>query len=334
MLRSLAHLVFANLLAISGASAQVANAQVGSDPPATAVVSPSADHTSTTAVANKAASITEDAGADRSEGYADTTIQPGELSPEASIVADPVALLPDLPPVPRVKTTLVGGTIEKLDRVRDQITLSVFGGGRQKILFDPRTRIYDSGKETSAAELKEGQRVYLDTILDGNTVFARNIRFRTISAINEGQGVVVRYRVDRGELAMRDAISPNSVRVRVNASTRLLQGDRALPISSLAAGSLISVKFSPEGNGREVAREISILAMPGVDYTFTGQVVHIDLRAGLIVINSSTDHKTYEVYLNPYHTPEDNLQIGSLVTVTTRLEDSRYVAHNLAITSQ
>lgn len=339
MLRSLAHLVFANLLVISGA-----NAQVASNPPAVTVVSPSSANASSAVTAHGTASITIDtspgatsnanAGAATNEGSADATIEPGQPSPEASIVADPVALLPALPPVPTAKTTLVGGTIEKLDRVRDQITLSVFGGGHQKILFDPRTRIYNSGKETTAAELKEGQRVYLDTILDGNTVFARGIRFKSIEAMNEGQGVVVRYRADRGELIMRDAISPNSIRVRTSASTKLLQGDRALPISSLAAGSLIAVKFSPEGNGREVAREISILAMPGVDYTFTGQVVHLDLRAGLVVINSSTDHKTYEVYLNPYHIPEDNLQVGSTVTVTTRLEDSRYVAHDLAITTQ
>ncbi len=331
MLRSLAHIVFANLLVISGA-----NAQVTSDPPASKIVSLSTGNTNNAAVENKNASITEDSGTNSSasEASANATIEPGQPSPEASIVADPVALLPDLPPVPAARTTMVGGTVEKLDRVRDQITLSVFGGGRQKILFDPRTHIYNSGKETTAAELKEGQRVYLDTILDGNKVFARNIRFRTTAAVNEGQGVVVRYRADRGELTMRDAISPNSIRVRTNGSTKLVQGNRTLPISSLAAGSLISVTFSPEGNGREVAREISILAMPGVDYTFTGQVVHLDLRAGLIVINSSTDHKTYEVYLNPYHIPEDNLQVGSTVTVTTRLEDSRYVARDLAISTQ
>ena len=312
MLRLLAHTGFAGLMIVAAAAAQVT-----SDPPTTAVVSP----------------LSGNASDGNAQPAPIKPVQPGQ-PPEPSIVADPMALIPDLPPVPATRATLVGGTIEKLDRVRDEITLSVFGGGRQKILFDPRTRIYNSGKETTASDLKNGERIYVDTILDGSTVFARSIRLKTTDAIAEGQGTVVKYRMDRGELTVRDAMSPRDIRVRTTSATRLVQGDRALPLSELQPGSLIAITFSPEGNGREVAREISILAMPGVNYTFTGQVVHLDLRLGLLVINSSTDHKTYEVYLSPSSAPDENLQVGSQVTVVTNLQDSRYIARNVTINSK
>ncbi|HEV2462772.1 MAG TPA: hypothetical protein VGT04_03130, partial [Acidobacteriaceae bacterium] len=56
-------------------------------------------------------------------------------------------------------------------------------------------------------------------------------------------------------------------------------------------------------------------------------------RSGLLVLNSSTDRKTYEIYLNPSSTPDDNLHPGSLVTAVTDFEDSRYVVRNLTINS-
>lgn len=253
---------------------------------------------------------------------------------DPDIVADPASLLPDLPPVPRAKATLIGGTVERLDRVRDRVTVRVFGGSRVNIFFDPRTRVYRGGAEASIADLREGERVYLDTILDGDTVFARNIRLKGSQAVGESQGVVLKYTAERGEMTVRDAISPMPVRVRVASSTQFLQGGQKVPARTLSEGCLVAVKFDAEGNGHEVAREISILALPGTGYTFAGQVVHVDLRTGLLVINSSTDRKTYEVYLDPSVTPNENLHAGAVVTVVTNFEGSRYVARSVTIDSQ
>jgi len=257
-----------------------------------------------------------------------------ESSNDSDIVADPASLLPDLPRLPQAKATLIGGTVERLDRVRDQITVRVFGGGRMNILIDPRSRVYRGRTEGSLADLKVGERVYLDTVLDGDTVFARSIRLKTTQALGESQGVVVKYRSDRGELSIRDSISPTPVRVRLTSSTRYLQGERTVPASVLAEGSLVALKFGSEGNGHDVAREISILALPGTRYTFAGQIVHLDLRTGLLVINSSTDRKTYEVYLDSSVPPDDNLHAGAIVTVVANFEGSRYVARNVTINSQ
>jgi hypothetical protein len=253
---------------------------------------------------------------------------------DLEIVADPASLVPDLPPVPRAKAALIGGKVERLDRVRDQVTVRVFGGGRMSILFDPRTRVYRGKEEASIADLHEGERVYLDTILDGDKVFARSIRLKTVQAVGESQGVVLKYLSDRSEVIIRDTISPAPVHVRLTSSTRFLRGDQAVAASTLSEGCLVSVRFGSEGNGHDVAREISILALPGTRYTFAGQVAHLDLRSGLLVINSSTDHKTYEVYLDPSVSPDENLHVGSAVTVVTNFDGARYVARGVTIDAQ
>ena len=39
--------------------------------------------------------------------------------------------------------------------------------------------------------------------------------------------------------------------------------------------------------------------VPGTDFTFAGRVISLDLHIGLLVLQSATDHKTYEIYLDP-----------------------------------
>ena len=272
-------------------------------------------------------------------GEASSNIEPvkpsiTDESTDDSIVVDPDSLLPELPPIPTVNATLVGGTIERLDRVRDRVVVRVFGGGKMVVLFDPRTTIILGGKKTTIADLQEGQRIYLDTILDGNKVFARMIRLNAPHATGQSQGVVLEYHATRNELTLRDSISPKPVEVRVATTTKVLQGGRTVPISTLVPGSLVSISFASDGTGHDTASEISILAQPGTQYTFAGEVVHIDLRTGLVVLRSSTDNKTYEVYLISSIIPDESLHPGALITVVADFDGSRYLARNLSINSQ
>ena len=269
----------------------------------------------------------------------DGTIEPRKPSitddnAEDSITVDPSNLLPDLPPVPRANATLVGGTIAKLDRVRDRVVVRVFGGGDMAILFDPRTIVFREGKESSITDLRQGDRIYLDTILDGDTVFARTIRLGGARASGESQGVVVKYRPERNELTLRDSLSPKSVQVHLNSNTRVLQNGTQVSPNVLSPGSLVSITFSAEGDGHNTAREVSVLALPGQHFTFSGSVVHIDLRTGLLVVKSSTDNKTYDIYLGPSITPDEQLHPGATVTAITDYDGTRYVARNLTISSQ
>jgi hypothetical protein len=267
------------------------------------------------------------------------TVQPTTPVPhpadETETLMDPASLLPDLPPLPKAKASLVGGTIGKLDRVRDQITVQVFGGGKMKIAFDTRTHIYSNGTEASYADLRPGDRVYVDTILDGDTVFARSIRLKTSATAGDSQGVVTSFRADKGELQVRDALSPQSVKIRVTPQTRIMQGDKTASTGKLVPGTLITVKFGPRENGGEVAREVAILAEPGAQFTFVGRVVAVDLRLGLLVLMSSNDHKTYEISIDPSSAGiDENLRSSSDVTVVTTFEGNRYLARSVTVNAQ
>jgi len=304
-------------MAITGLlQAGVVHAQIASNPPSSAMVPPKTEKAEGIAIEPKKPA-------------------PDEEGPEdVDITVDPASLLPELTPVPRANATLVGGTVERLDRIRDRVTVRVFGGGKETFLYDPRTQVYRAGKSVTITDLKEGERIYLDTILDGNTVFAQTIRLSGSSATGQSQGTVLKYRADKSELILRDALSPEPIHVRLNSATQFKQGDRQVAANTLVPGALISISFNAEGEGKNTAREIAILAVPGTHYAFAGQVVHIDLRTGLLVLNSSTDRKTYEVYLDPSVAPDDNLHPGSVVTVQANFEGSRYVAHSLTIDSQ
>lgn len=250
--------------------------------------------------------------------------------PDVSI--DPASLVPDLPSLPPAKATLIGGTIQKLDRVQDELTVQTFGGGKVKVFFDPRTHIFLGTEQGSTADLHQGDRVYVDTILNGSVVFAKNIRLKNAVVAGESQGIVTSYREDRGELVLRDALSPRPMKVLLTSQTKIVRLDHSSQPAQLIPGTLVNVKFGAQQSGHDVASEISVLAVPGGSFTFEGRVTGLDLRLGLLVITSSTDNKTYEIYFDPnLIQPDQNLHESAQVTVLTRFDGNRYVARSLTV---
>jgi len=65
----------------------------------------------------------------------------------------------DAAPMPRTTTTLVGGTITKVDRMRNRMTVHIFGGSHWTVNFDERTHIFHNVAETTQLALKKGERV-------------------------------------------------------------------------------------------------------------------------------------------------------------------------------
>jgi len=262
-----------------------------------------------------------------------TSVKTTAPTNSADAVLDPASLIPDLPPLPRSKASLIGGTIKKVDRVRDQLTLQIFGAGKMKVLFDPRTQIFRGETPGSTPDLHLGDRVYVDTILDGSNIFAKNIRVAGAAADGHSQGVVVSYHADKNELVLRDLLSPDPVKLRLTSDTLLVQDGRPAFASQLVPGTLVDVNFVTQKNSRDL-RQISILAVPGSDFTFGGEVVSLDLHIGLLVLKSSSDHKTYEIYLDPsVITIDDRLRSGADVTTVANFDGSRYVARSLTVNS-
>jgi Domain of unknown function (DUF5666) len=247
---------------------------------------------------------------------------------------DPASLLPDLPTLPRTKASLIGGTIQRVDRVRDELTVQVFGGGKMKVFFDTRTHIYNGNALGTAPDLRTGDRVYLDTILDGGNIFARNIRLATQATGGRSQGVVISYHSGKNELLLRDLLSPEAVKLRLTANTQIVQDGRVAYASQLVPGTLVDVDFVAQKDNRD-AQKVSILAVPGTDFTFAGVVTSVDLHIGLLVLTSQTDRKTYEIYLDPtVITVDDGLHAGADVTTVARFDGSRYVARTLTVDSR
>jgi hypothetical protein len=261
----------------------------------------------------------------------DDTAIPTADTADAPVI-DPASLIPDLPPVRPAKASLIGGTIGKLDRVRDRMTIQLFGGGKMIIAFDPRTNIFQDGVKASASDLQKGDRIYIDTILDGGMVFARTIRLKTANtAGGESEGTVVSYRADKNELLLRDLLSPRPLKIRLNSQTKVIDSGHAAAAIELAPGTLVAIKFGPQQDGTDVAREVSVLAIPGASFSFAGTVMAVDLRLGILVLTSSTDHKTYEISLDASAASVDNLRPGADVTVLSRFEGNRYVAQNVTV---
>jgi hypothetical protein len=247
-----------------------------------------------------------------------------------------LASLPDLLPARTGKPTLIGGTIHHLDLVRDRLTVRVFGGKEIAMFFDDRSHAYRDGSAIPTNALRNGDRVYVDTVLAGDDLFAQNIRALGQSTGGLSTGQIVDYDAGSGILTLTDALSSRGVRLLVNQDTKILDKDRAVSVAELKPGALISVKFAPERDGRAAAREVSILAVAGSDFYFSGRVAYLDLHNGIIVVVDPRDNKSYEVSLDPTHLPANlnEVHTGASVMVTANFNGTNYVARNILINSE
>ena len=257
-------------------------------------------------------------------------VSPGDIEPVRPLPANPAGI----PPLPGGKVTLLGGTIQKVDHIRDRLTLQVFGGDRTAVLFDERTRVFRDGKSATLDDLKNGERAYVDTTLDGTHSFARNIRVVAQLPTGQSSGQIVDYRPGSGELIVRDTISPEPVKMRLAGNAVILQGDRIAGPSELKAGTLVTLAFTPGNGEAPIVRQISILALPGAEFIFSGRIDHLDLRRGLLVVVDPRDNKSYEVYFDPTarHLARD-LKQGVDVTVQATFDGRRYQSREIAVNS-
>lgn len=278
---------------------------------------------------------------------------PDQSVPPASQVVGASAGASSLPPMPRGKSTVIGGSIRGVDRVRDQLTLDVFGGRKLKVLFDERTQIYRDGVKSSLRDLRAGDHVSVETVLDGTTVFARSVRMLSVLPEGECQGQVMSYDPsdrlpgDRfpgdHELTVRDALSRQPVKFRIPAGTAVVrQGQAVSPVADLGhvdlgpadlvTGTLISVKFRSDAKGHGVASQVVILATPGTAFVFVGNVASLDVHSGLLVVVDPRDDKRYDVFFDAARFPVSrDLHEGADVTVTADFDGARYVASAITV---
>ena len=235
-----------------------------------------------------------------------------EILPEGKALpsADP---LMETGEIPKGHVTLVGGTATKVDRVRNRVTLQPFGGGKKMMVrFDERSHIYRDGRETTVTGIKQGDRVYADTMLLGPVIFARNIRVLTMSGPAEARGQVTQFDPKSGRVTLVDDLTRQSVQFTISPETAFKgQGNAQATSQDILPGSLLDVQFSP-GHGRTgEAREIAVLARPGANYVFAGRVTNLDLRSGTLSVDNQTDSKNYDLRFDPARmSSESNSGLG------------------------
>lgn len=242
-----------------------------------------------------------------------------------------LSAMPNLPPPPSGKSTVIGGTLLKVDPVRDQVTVHVFGGGSMKIFFDARTQVYRDGQRVSLHDLKNGDRASVETILDGTMVFARSVHILTRRMEAECHGQVLAYNAAAGELRVRDFLSSEPLALRVPSGTTILREDHEASSAQLRAGALVDVEYQASGSGQGVATKIAILAIPGLEYIFSGRVAFVDVRAGKMAIVDPHDQRSYDISFNPRSSVLGDVREGNDVVVTAVFDGTRYSANAIKL---
>jgi hypothetical protein len=270
--------------------------------------------------------------------FANGEPQQAQISPPAPTIDGAATGLPGLPRLPQGKATVMGGEIRNVDPVRDKFTLEVPGGQRIKLLFDARTELYRDGVKIAPGELHSGDRASVETVLDGTNVFAVSIHMLSRPPEGESQGQVVSYDSRSHELTLSSTLSHEPIRLLVPPNTQMIHEGQAttsstLPgASDLVAGTLLSVTFESDDEGRGVASRIAILATPGASFVFNGNISSLDLHSGLLVLADPSNEKSYQLSFDPAQFPVSrNLHLGEHVKVTANFNGARYVANAIAV---
>jgi len=194
------------------------------------------------------------------------------------------------------------------------------------VAFDTRTDFFQDGKPISYKSIREGQRVYLDTMLNGSTVFAKKIWIQSAADSGIGRGQVVEYNPERKILTVRDELSNQPVKMQVTPTTVMKKGDATATAADLVPGTLVSMSFGPQ---REL-RELTLLARPGTTFVFAGRITYLDMSRKLIAIDNRTDNKKYDVSVDAI-APSVLRQLheGSEVNVSAVFDGTGYAARSI-----
>lgn len=326
-----------------------ANATTGASPAGTASAAPSdktgSSGTSTganapqsgAAQASGATNANKDAASDPNQSSPQTQ-EP--KSPRTELFGTPGSSqksadpLLEPPPLPPNKSTLVGGIARKVDRISNRLVIQPFGGGKSvKVTFDERSHIYRDGRETTVMGIREGDRVYADTMLVNAKIFARNIRVQTTSGPAEASGQVTAYDQKTQTATIVDKLTGQAVAVKVTPNTMLKSNTGEAKTAELRPGALVSVLFEP-GRKSGSAREITVLAQPGGSYIFAGRITNLDLRNGLIAVDNQSDGRNYELRFDPAQVENrEQLVIGAEIAANSTFDGRGYSARSITVTA-
>lgn len=243
-----------------------------------------------------------------------------------------------LPPMPRGKSTILGGEIRTIDPVRDELTLKIFGQRTLTILFDERTRVYRDGKGIRLGDLHVTDHASVQTVLNGTDVYALSIHILSQSPEGEYQGQVENFNPNTRELTVNSVMSREPITLVVPARATIVRvGQTTFSFVQpgaldLVRGTIVAITFVPGTNGLGVARQIAVLATPGSVFAFNGIVSTLDMHSGILVIDDPQEEKGRQISFDSVRLPiSRNLHPGDHVTVKAEFDGTRYIAMGITL---
>jgi hypothetical protein len=241
-----------------------------------------------------------------------------------------------LPAAPTGKSTIFGGEIRSIDSVRDVLTLKVYGESPMKILFDERTQVFLDGKQIPLHALSPEGHASVETTLDGTRIFAVSIHELSRSPEGDYSGRVASYDSGSGELTIASGASRELLKVRVAPEAVFTREGQTAFTSirsgpwDLRTGSLVAIEFGSDNSGRGVADKITVYAVPGSAFAFSGSIAFLNTGQGRLVLLDPRDQKSYEIAFNTARLPAgQSLHLGDHVSVKAEYDGTRYVASEI-----
>jgi hypothetical protein len=102
--------------------------------------------------------------------------------------------------------------------------------------------------------------------------------------------------------------------------------------ADLTRGTLVSVEFGATRGREAIANQIEILATPGADFVFSGNVVSIDLHSGELVLMDPADQQDHQLSFDRARLPTlGGVHLGDQVRVVASYDGLRFVANQVAM---
>ena len=197
-----------------------------------------------------------------------------------------------MPPLPSAKdSTIFGGAIRHIDPVRDQFLLDIYGQHPMKVLFDERTQVYRDGVKIPVHDLRPADHASVQTTLDGTRIFALSVHILSSIPHGEYRGRVLSFNESTGELKLDAAPSPQALAVHVPETASIVRkGQPAFTQEGsgrgdLRPGALGGRHLCDRRRPLGVASRITVLAVPGSSFIFSGNISALDVGSGSLVLS-------------------------------------------------
>jgi len=242
-----------------------------------------------------------------------------------------------IPPLPRGKSTILGGAIRDVDPVLDRFTLGIAGEKPMKILFDERTQVFLDGQKIPLHDLRPSMHASVQTTLDGTSVFALSIHILSRLQPGDYSGEVVSYDSSTGDLQLTTGHGGEPLHFKVASGAMFARKGQGSFIATQAGpadlqkGTLVSLQFQPDGKGHATATEVTILAIPGSQFVFTGNLLALDMHVGSMVLLDPRNNQTYQINFSASTLPSmPNIHPGQRVRIAAEYDGTRYLAHSVS----